>query len=401
MESAVYQPLIDVNVSAEQQSGYSSSIFLPGLAASWTSSANGEVYNFSIRQGVTFSNGDPLNAYAIWADFYIQYYLSGNSSTFWNGLSIFNMSDVTFGPSTLSLFNQSGLTNPNSQLLSVMSNQTWPVFVTGPYALTMQMTGPFPFLLNTWVGFQGMVFDPTFVMQHGGPGTPTAFNPYFNLNAIPGTGPYVVTEAQESGFVKFAQNPTYWGKSLTKAQIAANPLLDPGHYSTIIVYDKQSDTSVYVDLTTNAAQIGLVTASNFQLLQQNPNYGFASYPHPAINAWMEMNNKMFPTNITLVRQAIVHAINYTDVIQTATGGYGTPFMGPEAPFYGKYYDPGNLPPYQYNVSLAEQDLASAGFPNGTGLPTMTLYVDSQGAVWQTPTAEIIQANLAAIGINVN
>jgi ABC-type transport system substrate-binding protein len=118
---------------------------------------------------------------------------------------------------------------------------------------------------------------------------------------------------------------------------------------------------------------------------------------------MDMNNKIFPTNITLVRQAIVHAINYSAIIDVALAGQATTFTGPQAPFYNSTgtYNPAHLPPYQYNVTLAKQELAQAGFPNGQGLPVMQFYVDQAGITWQEPAAEIIQQNLADVGIQIN
>jgi peptide/nickel transport system substrate-binding protein len=107
-----------------------------------------------------------------------------------------------------------------------------------------------------------------------------------------------------------------------------------------------------------------------------------------------------PTNITDVRLAIVHAINYSQIIDEAIFGHGIRYMGPNTPIYGKFYDPGNFTPYQYNLTLSESYLKSAGFPNGTGLPALNLTTDSFGSSWENPAAEIIQANLAQIGITV-
>jgi ABC-type transport system substrate-binding protein len=188
---------------------------------------------------------------------------------------------------------------------------------------------------------------------------------------------------------------------LSAAQIAANPNIDPGHYKNVVVYSKTDETPRYIDLTTGAVQIAALRSSVFQLILKQPGYAVAQLPHSALVGWVVMNNKLFPTNITLVRQAIVHAINYSQVIQAATLGYGTPYFGPETPFFSKYYNPGNIKPYQMNLTLAAQELAKAGFPNGTGLPTITFTVDEAGQAWQEPAAVVIAANLQAIGININ
>jgi peptide/nickel transport system substrate-binding protein len=205
-------------------------------------------------------------------------------------------------------------------------------------------------------------------------------------------------------YVKFERNPTYWGKSLSADEIKANPLLDPGHVDKFIVYAKTDATTRYIDLTTGEAQISAITESNWPLILANPNYAYATYKTPAILVWIYFNMHKYPTDIADIRRAIVHAINYTDIDDKVFFGQAVRVMGPEAPIYGKYYDPGNVTPYQYNLTLAKEYMAKAGFPNGvaangTSLPPLSFYVDSDYPS-QTTAAEIVEANLADIGITV-
>jgi peptide/nickel transport system substrate-binding protein len=216
---------------------------------------------------------------------------------------------------------------------------------------------------------------------------------------VPGTGPYVATEVQPNAFIKFVRNPTYWARYFTEAEIRANPILNPGAYNTIFEFYKADDIARYTELVSGTAQISAILGANLPLVLRNPDFGIAEYKFGGIANYLVMNNKVFPTNITLVRQAIVHAINYTDVIDTGVNGFGVRFMGPETPAYGKYYDPGNFTPYQYNVTLAQEDLAKAGFANGAGLPVLEFDIDQFGT-WQIPAGEVIQADLSQIGIQV-
>lgn len=395
-EGGVYQTLVALNLTAEQQDNQIQ--FLPDLATSWEISPDHTTYTFTLRQGVQFSDGNPFNAYALWTQFYMLYYSSANSTGFWNALPVFDMSNVTFGPSTMNQIASSGLTNPSPGLLSLMMNPAWPCHVTSAYSIVYHLKGPFGFLLGTFVGFPGLVFDPMFVLQNGGVGSPTSLNPYFNTNAIPGTGPYVTTSVVMNSLMQFQRNSNYWGANLTAAEIAANPMIDPGHYNTITVEYKQSDTTRYIDLTSGTAQIAAITTSNFQLIRKDPNYGYLELKYPAGIERMAMNTKVFPTNNTLFRKAVVHALNYTAIIQSAVFGFGQPIVGPNTPNYGIYYNPGNLPPYEYNVTLAKQYLAEAGFPGGNGVPTLELALDQSALSFQMPEAEIIQQDLAAIGI---
>jgi peptide/nickel transport system substrate-binding protein len=399
MEGAMYQTLVNVNLTAQQQQGVTQ--FLPGLAQNWTVSPDGTTTTFNLRQGVTFSDKNPLNAYSVWTEMYFWWYLSGNASSFWAGINLFNTSAINVGPGTFNLINQSGLSSPSQQVLSIMEDKSLPIYVTGPYSIAFKTSGPFLFLVNTVAGYEGMIFDPMYVLQHGGPGTPTQVNAYFNTNPIPGTGPYTISKLQNSVFVEFSKNPSYWGTSLTSSQVAANPELDPGHYRNIVVYSTSSDTVRYIDLTTNKVQMAALMTSNFQLIQNNPSYGVVSTSYPAVLAYVNMNNLVFPFNITLIRQAVVHAINYTQIIDQVAFGHATQFMGPESPNYGPYYDPGGLAPYQYNLTLAQQELVSAGYPGGKGIPAITFDIDENGISWEEPTAILLQTDLAQIGITLN
>jgi len=401
-ETTTYQTLVALNATAQQEQNQIQ--FLPDLANNWTVSANGESYAFNLQQGVTFSNGDPFNAYQAWADFYIFYFASGNFSTFWMGMPIFNMTGVTFGPASMNILNQTGgLTNPSSAAISMMSNTSLPVYVTGPYTIVYQLSSPFSFFLNSLLGWTGFQLDSQYIIQNGGPGSAPNFNPNFNyLPQIPGTGPYVLSNVVPNSFAVFTQNPTYWGKNLTAAQIKGNPFVDPGHYSKVIIYDKSSESTRLLDLNTGAAQIVSLTSSDLLTAISEPNtYGVMKLNYPAGVEYLQFNCAVFPTNITDVRLAMVHAINYSAVIQVGADGLGVQYMGPESPNYGAYYDPGNLPLYQQNITLAQQELAAAGFPNGTGFPTLNFIIVSASTYWEIPAAQEIQADLEQIGINTN
>jgi len=399
-EAAMYQTLVNFNATAEQNANQLQ--LLPGLATGWNISSDGKTYTFNLRQGVSFSNGDPFNAYQAWANFYVLYDASGNFSTFWMGMPIFNMTGVSFGTATMSMFNGTGLINPSSAQLQLMENANWPVYVTGPNTIAYRTTTPFSFFLPSLTGWTGMIMDDQFIINHGGPGAPGNYNSYFNYDhLIPGTGPYVLTSTVPGSYAIFTQWSGYWGANLTGTQIS-NGFIDPGHYKNIVVYTKPDVTTRFLDLQNGDAQLVSLTSSDIQLAQATPQtYGVMKLKYPAGVEYLQFNCQVFPTNITLVRQAIVHAINYTAIIKAGALGLGVPFMGPEAPAFPGFYDPGNLPPYQQNMALASQDLAKAGFPNGKGFPTLDLIIVAQSTYWEIPAAQIIQQDLSQIGININ
>lgn len=390
----VYQPLVAVNITAEYQQGVVR--YLPGLADSWSISSDSKVYTFNIKQNVKFSNGDPLNAYQVWGEMYGFYYLSGNGTAWLESQPLIDMSPAQFGPATIDLMTKSGLVNPTQDMLNIMTNSAWPIYVTGPYQIVFRLRVPFAWFPGMLVAYEGLIFDTQYVLNHGGFGTPGSPNSQFNQNPIPGTGPYAVTGYSENAYVKFAQNPNYWGANITADELAKQPLFDPGHAKNVVVNYKIDDIARYTDLSKGIAQIATVQAPDWNLVTSNPQtYSYLKLPPWGMAyGYIGLNTHLYPTNITEVRQAIVHAINYTDLYQKAFGGQMSPFLGPEYPAWKDYYDLGNLPPYEYNPTLAKEYLAKANISN---MPNLVMRVPA-GSTAYIDMAQVIQANLGDIGI---
>jgi peptide/nickel transport system substrate-binding protein len=327
-----------------------------------------------------------------------------NASNFLYGIPVFNFSAVNFGPATLSLMNQSGFTSPSQNLMSIMANTNWPVYVKNQSTVVFQLTSPYLYFQSLLTAPIMLMFEPAFVMQHGGPGVPGTPNSNLISSPPPGTGPYKITTVLVNSRYVYVKNPSYWGNSLTPTQIAANGALDPGHFLTIVA-NTVPDVSVrYVDLTQGRVQIAEILGSDFEIFLQSNNSAynwitFGKYS-AAGEVFLSMNTQRYPTNITDVRLAIVHAVNITQIIQQAVYGYGETFFGPETPIYGQLYNPLNYSPYSLNLTEAANYLTEAGFPNGKGLPPITLNIDTI-APWEQTTAELIQTDLASIGITVN
>lgn len=379
----------------------------PGLASSWTEAANGTTWDFNLRQGVNFSNGDPFNSYQVWGQMYGLYYLTGNASGWASGYTVFNMNDSNFGPATLALMNTSktALVDPSPQLLAIMSNSSWPMYVSGPNTFVFNLKAPFLYFPEVWVQFQGLIFDTQYVLNNGGFGTPAAYNPNFNGAPIPGTGPYTVTNVVMNSQVSFTQNPNYWAKNWTAAQIAADPYMDPGHVQNVVVSVKSDDVTRYVDLTSEAADIAPILAQDWSSVVSKPNqFSYFTMPNSSANIIaLALNTQRYPTNITSFRQAISHAINYTAIDDEALlgtqGGGATPMMGPVYPAFKQLYDLGNIPPYQYNVTLAKQELTNSDVDLSTLQPLQFRYIQGCGVCASVST--IVQSDLMAVGIPVS
>ena len=186
---------------------------------------------------------------------------------------------------------------------------------------------------------------------------------------------------------------------MSTSEILANPSIAPGQVDNVIINYKAEDLTRYTDLLSGQAHVVAITRENWALAKSNPDFAYASNPVPATINAIAMNTHVFPLNITDVRKAIVHAINYTDIIQKAFLGEGDLTVGPETRNFGAYYNPGDTPRYEYDIAMAREYLAKAGFPDGQGLPAITFTVLA-GSEFQNVIAQIVQQNLAQIGIKV-
>jgi peptide/nickel transport system substrate-binding protein len=394
---SVYQPLIYLNGTAE----YNNDVYqiLPGLAVNYTLSNDNSTYTFNLQKNISFSNGDPFNAYQVWGQMYFTYYMAANSSLWYFGYPLFNDSAVNFGPSTLALMESSGVVNPSAQLLSIMENQSWPVYVTGQYQVVFHMNHAFPWFLDSFTEAYGLMYDVQEVLQHGGPGVPGTPNSYFNEDPIAGTGPYTVAEVAANSFVRLVQNPSYWGDSLSAATIQGNEYLSPGHAATVIIQAKTDDIARYDDLNSGAAQISAVEATNWNLVMANPTkYGELILPPWAnLLAGMGMNTQKWPTNSSEFRLGVANAINDSQIIQEVFFGHAYPDVGPEYPGWTQYYDIGGYAPPAYNVTLAQQEISQA-VGNKT-VPTLQ-FAMLASCTTCLEVGQIVQSDLAAVGITV-
>ena len=148
----------------------------------------------------------------------------------------------------------------------------------------------------------------------------------------------------------------------------------------------------YTDVSTGAAQISGIEAQDWNLVQANLNQFsyFVAPPWTALMTAVAMNTQIFPTNNTYFRQAIVHAINYSDINSTVFFGQSAPMVGPEYPAWSQFYDLGNLQPYSYNLTLAQQDLNKSGITNPGTLEFSTI----ASCAFCLAIAQIVQGDLS-------
>lgn len=336
---------------------WSTNALLPGLATSWTVSPDGLTYNFTLRQGV--------------------YYVDPTTNSTVNE---FNATDVQY------TFNRV-LPQANGYVLQTAGVNMSTFRIYDPFHFSVTLDAPFSAFLSTLADPLNSILDKSVDMAHGGVSVNGTVNAWAESNLV-GTGPYMMTQWVKGDHITLVRNPYYWG---------AKPYLDK------VIIDYRSDPSTrLLDIKGGAVQISNVDPNLVSELSGSSNIvvktiGLSENIDP-----IGLNVQKFPTNITDVRLAIAHAINYTFINDNILYGYGTSFAGPFPKGMFGYND--SIAPYQQDLTLAKQELAAAGlaggkFANGTQLPPLLFTYPNDWPSGQLVASEI-QSDLSQIGLTV-
>lgn len=387
----IYQTLVTYDNSSSTQ-------MVGMLAYKWSSGPNQLNWTFYLRQNVTFSNGDPFNAYVMWYSLW-RSMLMNQSESFVLEQNL----NASSGPSPQFL-NTANFTDPTAAQLAVMENPNMSVYVVSKYVIHITVGGgylgpyPYAYFLQTLTAPIAAAVDPIYVDAHGGV-TANTPNSYMQNHAM-GTGPYVLNRWVLGDYLSLSINAHYWAKALPASQL--NNAIAPAKENVLINFVSDVSTAV-ASITSNSAQMIGFSFSPELVNELKGVSGVVVRDTPLIygstqGAWYIYFNLSAPYfNITDVRAAIVHAINYSQIISDAFGGYASQWVGP-VPAGFPDYNPSNISPYSYNVTLAKQELAAAGYPTGLPGSFNFLYINSPAFV---TAVQIIQRDLSAIGITIN
>lgn len=281
----VYEGLVRLN----QQTGDVE----PALAESWTVSPDGLVYDFTLREGVTFSNGESFTADDV----------------------KFSIERVQSDAWTVSL----------KDGMSVVAG----VEVVSPTQARVTLSQP----SNSWLFRMttriGAMFDPSGVGDLA--------------NAPVGTGPYTVSEFRRGDALVLTRRDDYWGEA-------------PAIREVVLQYFDDATAAVNALLTDGIDVIGTVQApealaqfegdGRFQIIEGTTNG----------EVTLAMNGAAGPTSDPRVRRAIAMAIDHEAVLNTAWAGRGTlidTMVPPTDPWYQPLPDVTPYDPEAARALLAE------------------------------------------------
>lgn len=241
--------------------------------------------------------------------------------------------------------------------------------VKDDYTATIVLNQPFaPFVGSTLASGTGIILCRKAVEDAGGK---------FTLD-IPATcGPYVY-EIRQGQYAKLTRNPDWSGP--TPAYDTINGLVITEPDAAVLAYEAGE-----LDCTEIAAN------SYARLLKELPEDSAFSVAGALQYMWMGINTEHPKLKDVRVRQAIQHAVDRDSIIQGAFSGAVEPSHGIVCPgLLGKR----DTSSYSYDPAKAKSLLEDAGVSN---LSLVLRVLSEQDRLL---TAQIIQANLEAVGISV-
>ena len=330
----------------------------PGLAQKWDISEDGLSYTFHLRKGVkwhTTKNFKPTRD--------------------------FNADDVIF-----SFDRQSNKDNPYFKVTS--DNHTYYNDMDMPKIIKSfekidESTVRFvlnvpnaPFLANMAMDFAS-ISSKEYADKMMKAGTPE------KVDQEPvGTGPFVLESYQKDAVIRYKANPTYWhGK----------PKIDS------LVFAITPDASVrFAKLKSGECNVMPYPApADIPAMKSDPKLTVLEQAGLNI-AYLAFNTTKKPFDDKRVRQALNMAINKKAIIDAVYLGTGIPAKNPIPPSMWSYNDA--VKDYPYDPAQAKKLLADAGYPNGFETDLWYMPVQRPYNPNAKRIAELMQADLAKVGV---
>lgn len=303
-------------------------------------SDDGRTYTFTLRPGMTYSDGTPVTAY----DY--AYAIARACSSVVNGL----YSNILFAIRGCQAWRTADLSKtPQATLTALERTVDDAIKATGPRTLRIWLQRPagyFPYVMTTWVTYP-VRRD---LAEHGGATW------WKNPSNYIGNGPFKLVSWTPRQQWVFARNNRYFrGK--------------PG-LARIVYREVTNSQTALLAYRQGAFDMVGVPATQLPGVQQDAT--LASQLHRQVaptTSFIAFDNADPPFNKLAVRQAFAAALNRRQYVERLNNGVGRPA--------GTLLYPG-IAGYQtavrqvYDPAKARRLLAQARYPNGRGFPTLQL-----------------------------
>ena len=320
---------------------------IPLLAESYEANEDATEYVIHLRQGISFSDGTPLNAEAAKANF------------------------DRWGDKELGL-----------KRTTLLCNVLKSTEAVDEYTVKVTLTEPFGAFVATLAHPACVLMSPQVIEQGK---EACAERPV-------GTGQYLFKEWIAGDHTTVTLNKDWWGydPEICGGKALAEP--DAGFQSITFRPVGENASRVAMLQSGEADFIWPVPTESMETLAADENV-YVGADEGIVVRYMFMNTQKAPFNDVRVRQAMNYAIDkdaYIAVVKNGLASKATSILGPATQHYKRNE------PYAYDLEKARKLLTDAGYPDGfeTSLICTTTTSDLK-------QCEFIQQQLAQAGITVN
>jgi peptide/nickel transport system substrate-binding protein len=303
---------------------------VPGLATEWEADAAGTAWTFTLRDGVTFHDGEPFNAEAVCFNFDRWYNFKGpfqleSATYYWQ--TVFGGFSDGKDPSLYKSCEATDATHVTINLTKPSAS------FLGALALTNFTFGS-PKALQEFGADEGTVDEETGFKPTGTYGTehPT------------GTGPFKFVSWTRGDRLVMERNDDYWGEKANLDRLIFRPIADNAARLQAL---QAGDIQGY----------DLVEPQDIETIQGDDNLQILDRP-PFNVAYVGINQKMKPMDQLEVRQAVAHGLDRQSVVDNFYAGRGEVAKAFMPPSLEGYAD--DVMTYEYDPERSKELLRQAG-----------------------------------------
>ena len=327
-------------------------------------SADGLTYTFKLRDGLIWSDGQPLTA----ADFEFSFKrilspdLAGPYASFFSAIQGGEeyLMAVEAGPAA------------KASLREALG-----IKATSDDTLVIKLAVPNPTFLQKIAMVAGSPVREDVIEEFG--------TKWTEAGNFVGNGPYILSEWLHQDHITLEANPTYWGPEPKQARIRLSMMTDVN--AEFIAY-KAGDLD-----------IARIPPGTETLINEDPSFAGQVLRSSQLSSLaLFLNTTVEPLDNLLVRQAIATGIDrnsWTEKVKNGVGKPATGWLPPGLPGWDSTVGS----EYEFDAKKAKDLLAEAGYPGGEGFPEITLtYVDAGDQVLME---QLLQVQLSGnLGIDL-
>ncbi len=343
---AIYEGLTTRNAQGE---------IIPGVAESWQISEDLLTYRMKLRANARWSDGTPLTAH--------HFYTSWERALRPTTASLY--AEMYYPIAGAEAYNRGEMTDFNQVGITVIDDHT----------LQIRLHQPCPYFLDL-LAFPTLFPIRTDILEKHP-------KDWIKPSHIVSNGPYRLAAWHLDDRLTLERNPHYYR---------------PAHFHRIHAITLTSPTTAFNLFHTGRTDLildkGLVPTLFLEKIRHKPYF----HANPFLATYFyRFNVTKPPLDNPLVRRALALAIDKQHITTRITRAGETParsFVPPGIPGYTPYQGP------PYDPEAARALLAQAGYPQGRGLPTLTLLYN-QSELNENIAVEIQAMWKESLGINVS